>query len=243
VKQTDSNGVDVEQVHRLLGGDDLRRLIERLRKRMSRGERLAGKIQLNDATALERSAVDRLLGRLPTRGDMLTIDLDKLTAILSHAKLCGRLEDAVTALVGPVVDERILTLARAELWNNLWQRARHRVEGNLSAATWVEDLQASGLLKRLAVDDPHSAETLLNNAISIVEEAPYSGVTLAELAASKTGNSHALDRGQPLGGLVIRYSRHVDNLARWKTAPQRRDAWETLSTASMSSELLISDQW
>ena len=222
------NDVDAEQVRRLLGGEDLRRLIERMRKRMSRGERLAGKIQLQNATPPERSAIDRLLGRLPTQGDMLTIDLDKLAAILAHAKLCGRLEDAVTALVGPVVDERTLALSRAGLWDNLWRKALGRVEGKLAVARWIEQLQATGLLKRLAFDDPHSAEAMLESAISIVQETPYSGIPLAELAASKTGNSHALDRGQSLAALVIRFSRHVDDLARWKTAPQRRDAWETL---------------
>ena len=51
---------------------------------------------------------------------------------------------------------------------------------------------------------------------------------LAELAASETGNSHSLDRGQSLGSLVIRFSRQLDPSATWKKTADRRDAWETL---------------
>src|SRR4051812_23517529 len=70
--------VDVDRIRSLLGGEQLRRLVHRLRKRMSRGETLTGKIHLAAASPSERAEIDKLLGRLPTRGDSLTVDLDKL---------------------------------------------------------------------------------------------------------------------------------------------------------------------
>lgn len=228
MKQSVATCVNVEGLRNLLGGEDLRRLVERLCKRMSRGEALAGKIQLCDATASERSAIDKLMGRPPTRGTSLTIDLDKLAEMLIHAKVCDRLEEAVTTLVGPVPNKRSESLSRAEQWDSVWRQAICRVEGQKDLVQWIEHLRAKGLLKRMACGEVHVAETLLDNAISIVEETPFPGIRLAELAASKTGNSHALDRGQPLGALVIQFARQLDEYARWKSAAERRDAWETL---------------
>lgn len=228
MKYSEATCVNVEVLRNLLGGEDLRRLVDRLCKRMSRGEALAGKIQLCDATVSERSAIDKLMGRPPTRGASLTVDLDKLSEKLIHAKVCERLEEAITALVGPVPNKRSESLSRAEQWDSVWLRAICRVEGRADVVQWIERLRATGLLKRMACRDIHVAETLLDNAISIVEEAPFQGIRLAELAACKTGNSHALDRGQPLGALVIQFARQLDKLARWNSAAERRDAWETL---------------
>src|SRR5580658_10137254 len=122
--------VNVELVRALLGGEHLQSLVERLKKRLSRGEALTGKIQLSDATPNERTAIDKLMGRLPTQGSSLTIDLDRLSDILVHAKVCVRLEEAVVALIGAITDERFQLLARRAAWEQLWQGASARVECN-----------------------------------------------------------------------------------------------------------------
>jgi uncharacterized protein (TIGR02679 family) len=195
---------------------------------MSHGQALSGKIQLSRATPDERAAIDKLLGRLPTQGSSLTIDLDKLAEILTHAGACTCLGDAVVALCGPVDDERLLALARKEQWERLWQTSRNQVPGNAAALRWMDNLKASGLLKRMAGRDVGLAKILLTQAVSIVEHVPYPAVRLAELAASKTGNSHSLDRGQPLAALVIRFARQLEESVRWKTTAERRGAWELL---------------
>ncbi len=66
---------------------------------------------------------------------------------------------------------------------------------------------------------------MLEQALSIIRRVPFDSIRLTELAASSTGNSHALDRGQKLGSLVIRFARQIDPEASWKRMPERRDAW------------------
>lgn len=217
-----------ETVRELLGGDELAWLVDRLRKRMSRGEPLTGTVQLSDATAEQRAAVARLMGRTPTLGRSVTVDLGKLSELLVHAQVCSRLEDAVEAIVGFVRDERAELLSTELQWEQIWEYARGRCAGNEPAHSWLEELRTSGLLKRFAAGDLQRARALLRQALSIVLQVPFECVRLAELAASETGNSHALDRGQKLGSLVVRFSRQLDESASWTGTPERRDAWETL---------------
>lgn len=226
--QPDAAFLNVEQVRALLGGDDLRRLLDRLQRRMAQGKPLTGKLQLNQATLQERSAIDKLMGRVPTNGNSLTIDLDRLTTLLFHARACESLQDAVVALVGPVPDQRSLAEAKQREWDQLWQAARRKFLDNSPAVAWLEDLRTSGLLKRLAASDHQAAKVILDQALSLVKQIPYAAIRLAELAASTTGNSHSLDKGFPLSALVIRYARQLNATAEWKTAAGRRDAWETL---------------
>jgi len=230
-----------EHVRSLLGGEQLQRLLARLRKRMSRGEKLTGKIQLHNATSNERAAIDRLMGRLPTRGHSLTIDLDQLAAILTHAQACDSLEEAIIAVVGPIPNQRAQSLSRQEHWKQLWLTSIEQAQGNQAALGWIADLKTSGLLKRAAGGDSRVAQPLLGQALPIVLQMPLPAIRLAELAATTTGNSHALDRGQPLAALVIRLSRQFDESSRWKTSAQRRDAWETLGVLcdELSAPVLV----
>jgi uncharacterized protein (TIGR02679 family) len=147
----------------------------------------------------------------------------------------------VTAIVGPVENERLRLLSREKEWEYLWQISTKRVAGNGAALRWIQDLKASGLLKRVACNDIHIAQTLVDQAVAIVKQVPLPAVRLAELAASISGNSHALDRGQPLGALVIRFARQIDESARWKTAAERRDAWELLGVLcdELSAPVLV----
>lgn len=233
--------VNADRVRELLGGQRLERLVHRLRSRMSRGLALSGKINLSRATSDERTAIDKLMGRLPTQGGSLTIDLDRLAQKLAHARACGRLEEAIVVLCGPVADERLLSLSHKEEWEQLWQTSRRRVEDNAVGLQWIDNLKASGLLKRIAGRDLRRAEMLLTQAVSIVEEAPYPAVRLAELAALKTGNSHALDRGHPLSAIVIRCAQQLQESVRWKTTAQRREAWEALGVLcdELSAPVLV----
>ena len=241
MNQNEVISVNVEHVRSLLGDEHLRRLIERLRKRMSRGEALTGRIQLCGATPDERAAIDKLMGRLPTRGSSLTVDLDQLAQVMVRANACARLEEAVVAITGPVTNRRAESLSRKQRWERFWQTFRNQIEGNPTALRWMDDLKASGVLKRSAAGDLDVANLLLNQAVAIVRQVPLSGVRLAELAATATGDSHALDRGRPLAALVIRYARSLHTFARWQTAAERRDAWEVLGVLcdELSAPVLV----
>jgi len=233
--------VNVENVRSLLGEKHLDWLVQRLRKRMTRGEPLTGKVQLTDASASQRTAIAKLMGRTPSHGKSLTVDLDRLAELLAHGQACTRLEDAIESLVGPVPNERAGSLSREQQWDRIWDRAGEQAEENFLIRRWLDGLRGSGLLKRYAADDFRRAATLLDQALSIVSRMPYAPIRLAELAASETGNSHALDRGQPLGSLVIRFAAQLDESASWKTATQRRDAWEILGVLcdELSAPVLV----
>jgi uncharacterized protein (TIGR02679 family) len=237
----ESSAVNAERAQSLLGGEHLRRLVERLRSRMSRGQDLTGKIQISGATPDERAAIDGLMGREPTQGSSLSVDLDKLARILARAKVCERLEEAVRTVVGPVIDERKSSLAQEARWNELWSGWLRRIEGDSAALQWVDELRAGGMLRRIAGSDIGTADALLRQAIAIVEGVPFPSIRLAELAASKTGDSHALDRGKPLAAMVIRFARQLEAGARWQTTAERRDAWEILGVLcdELSAPLLV----
>lgn len=220
--------IDAEAIRTLLGSDDLGWLIERMRRRMSRGEPLSGTMQLASATREQRSAVARLMGRVPAAGKSVSVDLDKLAELLKHSQLCARLEEAVEAVVGPVRDERAEQFSIEQQWKATWETARSECADRTLVINWLEELRTSGLLKRLAASDPYQGKMLLERAVSIVKQIPFDSVRLAELAAAETGNSHALDQGERLGSLVIRYARQLDESASWTRTQERRDAWETL---------------
>ncbi len=70
-----------------------------------------------------------LMGRLPAQGGSLIVNLDKLAETLAHAKACERLEEAVNAIIGPVPNERVLSLSREGQGEQLWQTSISRLEG------------------------------------------------------------------------------------------------------------------
>ena len=164
------HSVNHDQVRAVLGSEGLQRLIARLRKRMSLGEPLSGKIQLSDTTPEERAAVAKLLGRQPSRGTTLTIDLDRLRRILVDAEVCDDLEDAVVALVGVVPNKRAANEASEQQWQQLWEKARDRCGDNPPVLGWLADIQAKGLLKRLSGGDVKAADALLSHALAIVSK-------------------------------------------------------------------------
>ncbi len=62
------------------------------------------------------------------------------------------------------------------------------------------------MAKRYSGRDPERGRNLLEHALAVIRELPVAGIPLAEVAASITGDSHALDLGQRLGTLVISYA-------------------------------------
>ena len=93
----------ISRLEVVLGGPSLARLRARLRARLERGEPLTGRIVLPAPSPDERTAIERLFGRL-TRGDALHVDLDRLAALLQAAGLSPDLNAAVVSLEGPVAD-------------------------------------------------------------------------------------------------------------------------------------------
>lgn len=237
-----------QRLHETLGNEGLTWLLRRLRKQLERGRPLRGIVTLRHATAAERDAVDRLLGRLPSTGTSLSINLDQLEATLRRAELCNDLSEAVEALIGPVANRRVLRADEQARWGHLFDSQRAALD--VRWHPWLATLQLSGLLRRLGGNDVDAAGRLLGPAITVLQKLPCRGTPLAEFAATTLGDSHALDRGQPVATLVLRAiaePRAASVLgdtpraqARAKAA-QRRDAWASVGIMldELSSPVLV----
>ncbi|MBI3462343.1 MAG: TIGR02679 family protein [Planctomycetes bacterium] len=220
--------LDVPRLQTLFANEHLGWLLERLRQRLENGQPLRGSIKLNAATLAQRDAIDRLLGRPPSRGRSLVVGLDQLEATLRQAELCANLAEGVEAVLGPVKNLRAVRAEADERWRQLWSDARQRGSCTEQHDRWLTDLQTSGLLRRLSRNNIESARMLLEQAGRVIEALPACGVPLAEFSAVLLGDSHALDHGSPVGTLVMRAIADQAGMRDEIDAEARRDAWASV---------------
>ena len=195
---------DVVRLRALFEQPALRWIMTRLAERLSRGRPLSGLIANAQATCDERRALDDLLGRHSTAGSRLSLDLATLEHTLRLAGMAGSLEEAVVACRGPIENQRARAERRRDEWETLFDAARARCASEPPLLGWVDALAHDGTLKRLSRGDPNTATNFMTSAWRIVSRKPGTEVLLATLAAECTGDSHALDRGQPLATLCLR---------------------------------------
>lgn len=214
--------MDLERLQRLLGGPELVRLRQKLARKCLRDG--GGQLSLNRVNEAERAAVERLLGRAPRRGKSLSVDLEAMSRALSRAGVAEDLRAALEALDGPLVDDRARREAESLTWTALIDGFRERAEP-LGLVDWLETLQASGLLKRLAARNERYGVTLLEQALDVLERLPVQGLSLSALAAECLGDAHGLDAGRPVAALVRRaLARHWrGGVAR--VDPDERSIW------------------
>lgn len=214
--------IDLERLQRLLGGSELVRLRQKLARKLLREG--GGRLSLSRVSDAERAAVERLVGRSPRQGKSLSVDLEAMSEALSRAGVAGDLRAALEALDGPLVDDRIRRESQSRCWTALIESFRERAEP-LGVADWLEALQASGLLKRLARRSEPRGQALLSQAFDVLERLPAQGMTLSTLAAACLGDAHGLDAGRPVAALVRRaLARHWrGGVAR--VDPDERSIW------------------
>ncbi len=217
--------VDLKRLRETLGGADLAWLVERARRRLAQGGGSRGSVTLRDPSPAQRAAVSRLLGRPTSRGAALSVDLADLDALLRHAEICNGLAEAVEALTGPLVDARAQRALVEETWTRLFADADREVGSHAALRSWLAELRATGLLRRLCRQDPERARTVLQQAHGVARHLPAPGLPLAELAAAVTGDSHALDPGEPLGTIAVRLAATLGGVESWDGTEARRDAW------------------
>jgi uncharacterized protein (TIGR02679 family) len=222
---------DAERLRQVLGGPELGWLVRRAWRRLARGQ-TGGSVTLAAATTVQRDAVERLLGRRAARGESVSVRLDELEALLREAGICGSLAEAVEALAGPLVDAR----ARRQETEAAWARL---VADPHRSRPWLEELRATGVLRRLARNDLAMAGELLRQALEVERRLPARGLPLAELAAAVTGDSHALDPGTPLGAIGVRIAAGPGGA--WDGAEAWRDAWASAGVLcdELSAPVLI----
>lgn len=219
---------DIARLRALFDRPGLRWIMARLAERMSRGRSLSGLIANAQATSDERRALDDLLGRRSTVGGRLSLGLADLERILCSAGMAACLEDAVVACRGPVENQRAEAERRRDEWETLLNASRARCAAKPALVEWVDLLARDGTLKRLSRGDVTTAANLMTSAWRVISRASEPEVLLATLAAEGVGDSHALDRGQPLATLCLRAIAVLHGIDGQRSATARRQAWAAL---------------
>ena len=218
--------MDRDRLERLLGDEQLRWLVERVRWRLERGRDLDGSVTLARSRPEQRAAVHRLLGRRPGSGSAVTVSLPAVDEVLRRSGVSpAGLAAAVVALTGEVVDLPAVTAAAEAEWERAVEPLAGSVAGRPELATWLERLVATGQLRRVA-RTPDAAASLCHQLAVAVARWTAGGVPLGRFAAEVSGgDSHALDDGRPLATLALAAAQVVGGVPAGSGAAWRRDVW------------------
>ena len=195
------------RLHKLLGGDELTALRQRLRRHFERAEPGAppGVLRLGSLSIAEREALALLTGRPPRDTKSMQIDIALLDAMLRNAGVAGSLRQALEQIDGPIVHLASVRAAAEASWSAVAAGCSHP-----ALADYLQTPSALGLLKRLARQDTSAAEQLLEAAGAVLRRLPAGGLARAQLAAETLGNAHALDNGQATATLVLAAWRQIE---------------------------------
>lgn len=126
-------------------------------------------------------------------------------------------------------------------WADVFDEGARRVDSHAALRAWLDDVQATGLLRRLSRGDARIGRSLLDQSLVVGSRLPAPGISLAELAAAATGDSHALDEGQPVGTLVMRLARALGRNGSGTESLDRRDVWANVGVLcdELSAPVLV----
>jgi uncharacterized protein (TIGR02679 family) len=172
-----------------------------------------------------------VFGRPPRAAHGLSVPLGELDALLRRSGVhSGGLAEAVITLTGPVTIRADADADDARKWAAAFARIEAASAGRPKLAEWIDRVQATGAVKRLAGGSPDTARELFDAVVSVVAALPASrGESLSAFAARVTGRAHALDDGSPLGTLALGAARTLTGLeppgSGESPAEARREAW------------------
>jgi uncharacterized protein (TIGR02679 family) len=189
-----------ERLGRLLGGDDLAGLRGRLRRHFEWAPPDAppGTIRLGEVSPREYEVLASLMGRPMRQANSILVDIEAIDVALRRAGIASSLKAALELLDGPITH---LPTARAEAlsrWASVVQGARHP-----DLVRLLQTARGQGLLKRLAKQDPTTADRLRDRADLVLHHLPVKGRPRAQIAAEVLGDAHGLDSGLPAATLVL----------------------------------------
>ena len=202
-----------DEVHRLLGQPGLARLLQLIRERLERqgasagAWAISGRVRLREVTAEERAALQRLLGPLPFEDAKdIIVPLAWVDSALRTSPLRMGLVEALERLSGKLRDRPAERAAADTAWRDVFAHAATApvIRAQPALAAWIDALRREGLVRRLAGGDAGAGAALLGQAIEVLSRLPLEGTRLAALAQDAAGDPRALERGAPLGTLVLR---------------------------------------
>ncbi|MGW1280441.1 TIGR02679 family protein [Streptomyces tsukubensis] len=218
--------VDEARLRRLLGGADLAWLVERVRRRLARGQPLTGAVSLATPSPAERAAAERLLGRTPAAGRALTVRLDAVDAVLIGSGISpGGLAAAVPVLTGPVVPLDEVRRSEEQAWEEAYAPLTLLAEDRPEYAAWAARVRGDGLVRRLA-RTPAAARPLVAQTVRALRQLPVEPArSLTVFAADVLGSAHALDDGTAPATLALSGVRALTGHPEGAGAAWRRAAW------------------
>jgi uncharacterized protein (TIGR02679 family) len=188
------------RLHKVLGGEHLAALRQRLRGHFERAalEAPPASLRLAGLTGEEREALALLIGRPPSTAKSMQIDIGQVDAALLRAGIAASLREALEQLGGPITHLATEQASLRAAWDSVMTSARHP-----ALADSLQKPAVQGLLKRLSGHDTSAALQLLADADAVLQRLPASGMARARLAAETLGDAHALDAGHPAATLVL----------------------------------------
>ncbi len=214
-----------EKLEKALGHQNFHWLIQSLRRRFERGGNSGGRMALPpELGAAEREAFSRFFGkRLPQSAQ--SFSLAELECLIVAGGIAGSLHEVVEALTGSFTNIPEAKRQTQEKWAEIFSEARALAPMELHE--WLGAMERSGLLRRQCKGSVELGRDLLAKALAIASSLPTQGMALTELAATHTGNSHALDPGSALGLLVLRAAAEMGGFhGSMEGAESRRAIWE-----------------
>jgi uncharacterized protein (TIGR02679 family) len=189
-----------DRLQRLLGGEHLAPLRQRLRRRFERAplDGAIAQIRVDGLAADEHAALATLLGRPPRYTSSLQFDLELLDGNLRRSGVAASLRDALERLDGPITHLATARVRLESLWSAVVDGCTHPDLIGL-----LRTPEGAGLLKRLGRQDAEAAADLCRSVEAVLRRLPAKGIARSQLAASVLGDAHALDNRQPVATLVL----------------------------------------
>ena len=140
-------------------------------------------------------------------------------------------------LYGPIGNRLAEQAAKADARATLWAWLReHDVVRKQELHGWAAEVEARGL--RGTVDGTRS---LLEQTLAVLDALPSTGEPLPVFAGRVLNDTHALDGGTGVAGLVLAALAGRQGVPRPSRAAERRGVWQTVGIAddALSSTVLV----
>jgi uncharacterized protein (TIGR02679 family) len=188
------------RLKRLLGGDDLAKLRDRLRRHYERQPLQEGRdiVRLTALARHEHVALSSLIGRPQRYAKSMQVDIRAIDIGLQRAAIAPSLRHALEQLDGPIEHKTAIRRQREIFWAGI---AADFEQPRLFR--FLEVPAGLGLLKRLSRQRPDVAMLLCRQTEAILRRLPGQGIARSQLAADILGDAHGLDNGRPVATLVL----------------------------------------
>ncbi len=252
------NAGERARLERLLERPALKRLWAAATAKLERYGALRGSVRLDLPEDEERRAVADLLGLagVPPTGHPLRVQLSTLDRALRGSRFAIGLSEALALNRGALRDLPAEQAAEAEQWRRFWDRARRHpvVLKHPRLVPWLEDVESTGLYRRLAGRGPEGDAELLEKVLAVLAElleddpgesggssVRPGSVRLPVLASRALGDSHALDAGHRVPALVLRALARIHRRPYPLTAAERRELWAVAGVVcdDLSCDVLV----